>query len=95
VKYAMGYANYQGSMTGETIVRIAILDGGVFPTIDGGVVSLRMVLFNYFKMEDKFSVFAEFHQPEKLGPVLAIISACKEAKRLVHTSETALCPLLP
>ncbi len=35
-------------------------------------------------MEDKFSVFAELHQPEELGPVLAIIPACKEAKRLVH-----------
>jgi hypothetical protein len=28
VKYAMGHANYQGLMTGETIVRIALLDRG-------------------------------------------------------------------
>ncbi len=61
VKYAMGHANYQGLMTGEMIVGIALLDRGVSPTINGGVVSLRMVLFNYFKMEDEFSVFAELH----------------------------------
>jgi hypothetical protein len=83
VKYAMGHANYQGSMSGETIVGIALLDRGVSPMIDGGVVSLQMVLFNYFKMEDKFSVLAELHQPKELGPVLAIIPTCKEAKRLV------------
>jgi hypothetical protein len=40
VKYAMGHANYQGSMTGGTIVRITLLDGGVSPTINGGMVSL-------------------------------------------------------
>ncbi len=40
VKYAMGHANYHGSMTGEMIVRIAFLDGGVLSTINGGVVSL-------------------------------------------------------
>ncbi len=42
VKYAMGHANYQGLMTGETIVGIALLDGGVSPTANGGTVSLRM-----------------------------------------------------
>ena len=84
VKCAMGHANYQGSMTGETIVGIALLDGGVSPTTNGEIVSLRMVLFNYFKMADKFSVFAELHQTEQLGPVLAIIPACEEAERLVH-----------
>jgi hypothetical protein len=35
-------------------------------------------------MKDKFSVFAEVHQPKELGPVLAIILACKEAEHLVH-----------
>ncbi len=35
-------------------------------------------------MEDKFSIFAELHQPKELGPVLAIIPSCKEAKRFVH-----------
>ncbi len=84
VKYAMGHANYQGSMTGEMIAGIALLDGGVSPMIDGGVVSLQTVLFNYFIMEDKFSVFAELHQPEELGPVLAIIPACKKAEHLIH-----------
>jgi hypothetical protein len=84
VKYAMGHANFQGLMTGMTIVGIALLDGGVEPTINGGVVSLKMGLFNYFKMKDKFSVFAKPHQREVLGPVLAIIPACKEAKHLVH-----------
>ncbi len=29
VKYAMGHANYQGSMRGEKTVGIALLDGGV------------------------------------------------------------------
>jgi hypothetical protein len=84
VKYDMGHANYQGSITGEMIVGIALLDGGVSPMIDGGMVSLQMVLFNYFKLEEKFSVFAELHQPPKMGPVLAIILACKEAKCLIH-----------
>jgi hypothetical protein len=84
VKCAMGHANYQGSMTGETIYGIDMINGEVAPTAGGGKVSLRMVLFNYVKMEDKFSVFAELHQTEELGPVLAIIPACKEAKRLVQ-----------
>ena len=43
-----------------------------------------MILFNYVKMEDKFSVSAELHQTEELGRVLAIIPACEEAKRLVQ-----------
>ena len=84
VKCAMGHANYQGSMTGETIFGIDMIDGEVAPTAGGGKVSLRMVLFSYVKMEDKFSVFAELHQTEELGPVLAIIPACSEAKRLVQ-----------
>ncbi len=32
VKYAMGHANYQGSMTSELIVGISLLDGGESPT---------------------------------------------------------------
>jgi hypothetical protein len=84
VKYAMGHANYQGLMTGMTFVGIALLDRGVVPTSNCSMVSLRMVLFHYFKMEDKFSIFAELHQNEELGPVLAIIPACKEAECLVH-----------
>lgn len=85
VKYAMGHANYQGSMTGETIVGISLLDGGASPSLDSSdTVSLRMVLFTYFKMADKFSVFAELHQTEEMGPVLAIIPACEEAERLVQ-----------
>jgi hypothetical protein len=43
-----------------------------------------MILFNYFKMEDKFSAFSELHQTEELGPVLAIIPACKEAELLAQ-----------
>jgi hypothetical protein len=46
VKYATGHANYQGSMTGKTIVGIVLLDRGVEPTSNGGMVSLWMVLFN-------------------------------------------------
>jgi hypothetical protein len=45
VKLAMKHANYQGSMTGETITGIALLDGEVSPTARGGVVSLRMVRY--------------------------------------------------
>jgi hypothetical protein len=84
VKFAMGHANYQGSMTGETIFGIDLLVGEVASIIGGGKVSLRMVLFTYFKMKDKFSVFAELHQTEEMGPVLAIIPACAEAEWLVH-----------
>ncbi len=53
VKCAMGTANYQGSMTGETIFGIDMIDGEVAPTAGGGMVSLQMVLFSYVKMEDK------------------------------------------
>ena len=85
VKYAMGHANYQGSMTGKTIVGISLLDGGACTTSDcNDTVSLRMFLFKYFKMEDTFSVFAELHQTEEMGPVLAIIPACEEAECLVQ-----------
>ena len=86
VKYVtMGHANYQGSMTGETIVGITLLDGGACPSSGSeDTVSLCMVLFNYFKMKDKFSVFAELNQTEEMGPVLAIIPACEEAERLVQ-----------
>jgi hypothetical protein len=84
VKCAMGHANYHGLMTGETIFAIDMIDGEVAPSAGGGMVSLWMVLFSYVKMEDKFSVFAELHQTEELGPVLVIIPACSETKRLVH-----------
>jgi hypothetical protein len=84
VKYAMRHANYQGSMTGETIVGIVLLDGGVLSTANGDTVSIQMVLFNHFKMEDKIPVFAELHQTEEFGPVLTIVPACKEAERLVQ-----------
>jgi hypothetical protein len=79
-----GTRNYQGSMTRETIFGIDMIDGEVAPTAGGGKVSLRMVLFSYVKMEDKFSVFTELHQTEELGPVLAIIPAYTEAERLVQ-----------
>ncbi len=81
-KCAMAHANYQGSMTGESISEIFLLDGGI--QFNEGKVSLCMVLFTYFKMADKFSVLAELHQTEEMGPVLAIIPACAEAERLVH-----------
>jgi hypothetical protein len=45
VKFAMKHASYQGSMIGETITGIALLDGEVLPTARGGVVSLRMVRY--------------------------------------------------
>ena len=80
----MGHANYQGSMTGETISGIYLLDGTVALTQGNGSVSLRQVLFTYFKMKDKYSIFAELHQTEEMGPVLAIIPACAEAERLVQ-----------
>ena len=50
VKFVMKHANYQGLMTGETIIGIALLDGEVSPMAGGGAVSLRMVLLNYLKM---------------------------------------------
>ncbi len=44
-----------------------------------------MVLFSCIKMQaDKFSLFAELYQMEEMGPTLAIIPACEEAKRVVH-----------
>jgi hypothetical protein len=84
VKFAMGHDNYQGSMTGETISGIYLLDGAVALTLGKGSVSLRQVLFTYFKMKDKYSVFVELHQTEEMGPVLAIIPACSEAECLVQ-----------
>ena len=35
-------------------------------------------------MKYMFSLFAELHQTEELGPVLAIIPACTEAETMVH-----------
>jgi len=84
VRFAMKHANYQGSMTGETITGIALLDGEVSPMAVGGVVSLKMVLLNYLKMKDMVSLFAELHQTEEFGPVLAFIPACTEAETMVH-----------
>jgi len=84
VKFAMGHANYQRSMTGETISGIYLLDGAVALTLGKGSVSLRQVLFTYFKMKDKYSVFAELHQTEEMGPVLAKIPAYAEAERLIQ-----------
>jgi hypothetical protein len=46
VKCGMGHANYQGSMTGETIFGIDLLNGEVALMEGGGKVSLWMVLFN-------------------------------------------------
>ena len=84
VRSAMKHAGYQGSMTGETIIGIDLIDGETAPTPGGGKVSLRMIMFNYIKMQDKFSLFAELHQVEVMGPTLAIIPACEEAERIVH-----------
>jgi len=53
-------------------------------TLGKGSVSLRQVLFTYFKMKDKYSVFAELHQTEEMGPVLAKIPAYAEAERLIQ-----------
>ncbi len=58
------------------------------PTINGGMVSLQMVLFNYF------TFFAKLHQTKKLGPVLTIILACEEAKHLVHMMNKQVAALL-
>jgi hypothetical protein len=85
VKFAMKHTNYQGSMMGKTITGITLLDGEVSPTAGGGAESLRMVMLNYLKMKDKFSLFAELHQTEELGAVLAIIPACSKAETMVHT----------
>jgi len=85
VRCAMKHAGYQGSMTGETIYGIDLIDGEVAPTLGGGKVSLRMVMFSYIKMQaDQFSLFAKLHQVEEMGPTLAIIPACEEAERIVH-----------
>ena len=83
VKFAMKHANYQGSMTGETIIGIAQLDGVASLTSKGGKVSLWMVMTTYLKMKDKFSLFAELHQTEDLGPVLAVTPACVEAETMI------------
>jgi hypothetical protein len=72
-------------MTGETIFGISLINREVAPTPGGGKVSLRMILFSYINMQaDKFSLFAELHQLEEMGPKLAIIPACKEAERIVN-----------
>jgi len=85
VKFAMKHVNYQGSMTGETITGIALLDGEELPTARGGGVSKDgTVLLNYLKMKVVFSLFAELYQTEELGPVLAIIPACTKAETMVH-----------
>jgi len=85
VRCAMKHAGYQGSMTGETIFGNDLINGEVAPTPGGGKVSLRMVMFNYVKMQaDQFLLFAELHQMEKMGPTLAIIPACEEVERTVH-----------
>jgi hypothetical protein len=84
LKYEMGHAKYQGLMMGETIVEIALLlYGRVLPTANGDSVSLQMILFIYFKVEDKFTVFSELHQTEELRPVLAIIPSCMKAEHLI------------
>ena len=42
-------------------------------------------MFSYVNMQaDQFSLFAELHQVEEMGPTLAIIPACEEAERIVH-----------
>ena len=81
VRCAMKHVGYQGSMTGETIFGINLIDGDP----RGGKVSLRMVMFSYVKMQaHQFLLFAELHQVEEMGPTLAIIPACEEAERIVH-----------
>jgi hypothetical protein len=45
VKFAMKHAKYHGSMAGDMITGIALLDGEVSPTAGGGAVSLRMVRY--------------------------------------------------
>jgi len=81
VRCAMKHVGYQGSMTGETIFGIDLIDGDP----RGGKVSLRMVMFSYVKMQaDQLLLFAELHQVEEMGPTLAIFPACKEVERIIH-----------
>jgi len=92
---AMKHAGYQGSMTGETIFGIDLIDGEVAPTPGGGKVSLRMVMFSNIKMQaDQFSLFAKLHQVVEMGPTLAIIPAYEEAERIVHNMYTQVAAFL-
>jgi hypothetical protein len=69
-------------MTGETIVRIALLDGGVEPTSNGSVVSLQMVLLNYLRWRINSLFLLNYTRPRNWDQSLQSYQPAKRPKAL-------------
>jgi len=88
VDVAQAHTNYQLSMVIEELSGIVNLDEPqeiLDPETDKkvGVLTLRMVLMNYLKMEDGHPMIAEVHQEEICRSTYVIVPQTEEAERMI------------
>ena len=88
VDVAQSHTNYQLSLVIKELFGIVnldepqdILDPETNKKI--GVMSLRMVLMNYLKMEDGHPMIAEVHQEDLCKPTYIIVPQTEEAERMI------------
>ena len=88
VDVAQAHTNYQLSLVIEELSGIVSLDEPqeIHDPETGkmiGVMTLRMVLMNYLKMEDGHPMIAEAHQEDICKPTYIIVPQTEEAERMV------------
>ena len=88
VDVAQAHTNYQLSMVIEELSGIVNLDEPqeiLDPETDKkvGILTLRMVLMNYLKMEDGHPMIAEVHQEEICRSTYVIVPQTEEAERMI------------
>jgi hypothetical protein len=88
VDVAQAHTNYQLSLVIEELSGIVSLDEPHEihdPETDKtvGVMTLRMVLMNYLKMEDGYPMIAEAHQEDICKPTYIIVPQTEVAERMV------------
>ena len=83
------HINYQGNTRMDGIRGILNVDKPVNfysvtdPTKLVGRITLRHILYKYFKMSDGHTLFEEVHQAEPMAPVDVVVPNAEEAERLM------------
>eukprot|EP00956_Cyclotella_meneghiniana_P026377 scaffold56791_cov61-Cyclotella_meneghiniana.AAC.5 len=92
------HVNYQGNTRMDGIRGILNVDKPVNfysvanPTKLMGRITLRHILYKYFKMSDGHTLFEEVHQAEPMAPVDVVVPNAEEAERLmlmIHKNSAA------
>ena len=89
VQYASKHILYQESMTADGLTGLTSIDEPVpiysasDPERKEGSLTMRAVLYQYVRMADGRSLFAEIHQAVPSGPVDVVVGRCKEAEDMI------------